>query len=266
MSTYTNSHPDTPFPPWDIPTDKEIMEIAKLIAKYTKFIDPTIVREIVNSNEQNRANWSSLLNSKNINPNLYLWENCSTTYPGIRRHAGTKETNNVKEQKRDEPLEGDALEIDDNDYPKQLWAYILTGKTFRKKGPKGYQMAHLADHKVYKNRCKDELITKIDQPEKAYFGLFTAPTNTVYIPASLLRPTDFSYSLRLLLLHKARKLYGDFCNILPPAYELPVSPNEWHPDNFEWCSTVGNLSAVSTFLEQRKAKIDQMFQSINSKN
>ena len=260
-SSVHNSLP-TPFPSWDLPTENELLEIAKLIAKYSRFIHPNIIEEIVKNNEHNRQKWQSYLTDQDINPDLYLWENCSTTYPGIRRHAGTDEIRNVKKQKRDQPLNGEALEIDDNDYPKQLWSFILTGKKFGKKGPTGYQLAHLADHKVYKNRCQKEFTVKVNNPEKAYFGLFTSATNTVYLPASLLRPTDFCRSLRLLLLQKAKSLYGKFCNLLPPAYELPESLPEWVPENFEWSKPVGNLTAVSTFLQQRQEKMDSILKKI----
>ena len=35
------------------------------------------------------------------------------------------------------------LSLDDNDYPKHLWSFVFTGRPFRKRGPAGYQLAHL---------------------------------------------------------------------------------------------------------------------------
>jgi len=157
---------------------------------------------------------------------------------------------------------GEAVEIDDNDYPKEIWSFILSGNKFRKKGPTGYELAHLADHKEHNNRCAKEFVVKDIKHSITYFGLFTCPTNTVYIPSALLRPTDFSISLRLLLLRRSNQLYGRFCKILPPAYDLPeLHKPEWDINKFEWADPVGDVSNVDSFLLYRQGKLDKMLRT-----
>lgn len=252
----------TPFPEWPRPSSDELILIAELIAKYTKFLNPEIVQKVVESNEKQNANWCNLLKIKKINHELYLWEKCATAFPGVRRHIGQKEIHNVKNQKRHIPLLGEAVEIDDNDYPKEIWSFILSGNKFRKKGPTGYELAHLADHKEHNNRCAKEFVVKDIKHSITYFGLFTCPTNTVYIPSALLRPTDFSISLRLLLLRRSNQLYGRFCKILPPAYDLPeLHKPEWDINKFEWADPVGDVSNVDSFLLYRQGKLDKMLRT-----
>ena len=90
------------------------------------------------------------------------------------------------------------LSLDDNDYPKHLWSFVFTGKPFRKRGPDGYQLAHLFDHKEYGNRWCDELDAPpgVGEPVLPY-GLFTSVANSVYAPGAFLRPTDLSPRLRV---------------------------------------------------------------------
>ena len=113
------------------------------------------------------------------------------------------------------------LALDDNDYPKHLWAFAFTGKPFRKRGPNGYQLAHLYDHKEHGNRWREELDIPpgAKEPEPPY-GLFTSAANAAYVPDAFLRPTDFSpkaaesdpetgaATLRQHMLHRAAALRG----------------------------------------------------------
>ena len=95
------------------------------------------------------------------------------------------------------------LALDDNDYPKHLWAFVFTGKPFRKQGPDGYQLAHLFDHKEHGNRWRGELDLPPDVEDPApLYGLFTSAATSVYAPGAFLRPTDFSPRLRTLLSHR----------------------------------------------------------------
>ena len=50
----------------------------------------------------------------------------------------------------------DAPALDDNDDPKQLWAFLFPGKKFPKHGPAGYSLAHLAPHKGHDLEKRDE--------------------------------------------------------------------------------------------------------------
>jgi hypothetical protein len=205
--------------------------------------------------------WRDLLSSHKINPNLYLWEKSPCCFPGIRRNAGKKEIAYFKKQiemnKNEIP---NALDLDDNDYPKQIWSFIFEGKRFGKSGPDGYSLAHLLDHKEKKNRMKNELeFSDEDNYSEAYFGLYTCPTNTVYIPNSLIKPTDFNVTLRKLLFQKAESLYKDFCNILPPSIRIPNQENDkWSIENFQWGDCVGTLGNIDDFLNYRGNKMEEL--------
>ena len=117
-----------------------------------------------------------------------------------------------------------ALALDDNDYPKQIWSFLFRGKKFSKFGPEGYSLAHLADHKEYNNRfAQDFEVAELESRNRFLYGLYTCPTNTVYIPSSLIKPTDFAGTIRGLLMRRAEDLYGGFCNLLPDFLRIPKS-------------------------------------------
>ena len=150
----------------------------------------------------------------------------------------------------------DALRLDDNSFPKHIWSFIFRGKVFQNFGPDGYSLAHLADHKEYKNRRDEEFESFGITPEKLY-GLYSCASNTVFTPTNLLRLTDFNAEARLLLLQRAQSLYGAFCNLLPPAFKLKAQVStEWHLDKFDWADPVGEEASLDEFFSFRSETIN----------
>jgi hypothetical protein len=249
------------WPIWEHPSDDELYEIIKLSARYIKFLNPDIIREIVIDNQKHQSEWSQLLIDNNVNPKIYLWENSPCAFPGVRRYAGSKEIAYFRkhtELSNDEII--GALKLDDNDFPKQIWSFIFRGNKFQKNGPDNYSLAHLADHKEYKNRLSQEFLVNSTNQSHELYGLFTCPTNTAYIPSSLLRPTDFSPAIRKLLICKSHALYGHFCNILPPWIKLiSCSTDKWDHTHFQWADPVGNIDNIKLFLDFRNETMKSMF-------
>lgn len=241
------------WPVWGHPSDEELYEVIKLTAKYIKFLSPDIVHEIVQDNLTHLSEWTEQLENKGIPSQIYLWEMSPCAFPGVRRYSGSKEIAFFR--KHTELSENDikyAVKLDDNDYPKQVWSFIFRKNKFQKYGPKNYALAHLADHKEINNRLFSEFDVGSNAKQHKLFGLFTCPTNTAYIPTSLLRPTDFSPAIRSLLISKAHNLYGDFCNILPPWLNLKEEVKElWEHKDFQWAEPVGDKKNIELFLKYR---------------
>jgi len=245
------------WPAWKLPAEEEIYQLAQITTKYIRFLNPEIIKAITENNIEHCEEWRNLLSINNINPDLYLWHLSPCSFPGVRRYAG-KERRNFRKQKN---KISNALKLDDNDFPKEIWSFIFTGKEFRKIGPNDYSLAHLFDHKEYKNRMKEELEfhNEDNNPEPPYFGLYTCPTNTVFIPNSLIKPTDFNLTLRRLLFQKAESLYKDYCNVLPPFIKIPKPENEkWNIEKFQWGECVGTLENVNAFLDYRNDIMKEM--------
>lgn len=249
---------DDAWPKWEIPDQATLLKMAKLVTPYVRFLLPAIIKIIVEDNEINRNTWASRLAQAGIEPGYYLWENCSCVFPAIRRYSGSAEIAYFRKQfsKRDLKIE-DALEIDDNSYPKQIWSFILRGKKFQNFGPQSYSLAHLADHKDYKNRKNEEFDLTEEAPGKVY-GLYTCASNSVYLPNNLIKPTDFNREIRLLLMHKAQDLYGGVCNLFPPSFKLKRTSSLWDIDNFDWAEPVGNIKFMPTFLEYRREVMGEL--------
>jgi hypothetical protein len=249
------------WPTWNSPDEADLLQLAKITTPYIRFLHPDLVRAIVEDNETHRVAWETRLGELGIDPTRYLWERSACAFPGVRRHAGSREIAiHRRSIKRIDRLKH-ALKIDDNHYPKMVWSYLLKGKPFQNQGPSDYSLAHLADHKEYKNRGQSEFdLQQGITVCPILFGLFTSVANTVYLPGCLMRPTDFNATLRNLILRRAHQLYGDFCNLLPPC--LTIRSNEskaWSLDAFHWCKPAGTMSHVSAFLNYRAQEMERLF-------
>jgi hypothetical protein len=152
-----------------------------------------------------------------------------------------------------------AIALDDNSYPKQIWSFVFRGKRFPNHGPVSYSLAHLIDHKNYKTRAGEEFDSLGKSQLPSHFGLYTSPTNTVYMPTGLMRPTDFSFPLRNLIQRKAEEIYGGLCNILPPHLSIRAGESDaWSLDSFDWCEPVGTPENLPAFLHYRKKRMEEL--------
>jgi len=257
------------WPNWPAPSDNDIFWLAKVTAPYVRFLHPDIVRLLVEDNERRRAVWAERLKDVGIDPKPYLWALGSCAFPGVRRYSGSAEIAAYRNKIENSHQPQNALRLDDNDFPKHLWSFTFRGRQFQKQGPFGYSLAHLADHKIYKNRERDEfdgIGGEVEAlAERANFGLYTAASNTVFIPNGLIRPTDFASPLRNLLLRRAAHLYGEFCNLLPPPFATKPAPSDqWELPEFDWPQPVGTTAHMAEFLDYRRKQIDLMFSLFSS--
>ena len=249
------------WPVWPQPNDEDLLDLARAMVPFVRFLDPGIVDEVAKDNRRMGAEWSDRLDALGIDHAIYLWEGSACAFPGVRRHAGSKEIAVFRGQAGSDEPPSQCLALDDNNYPKHLWAFVFTGKPFRKKGPAGYQLAHLFDHKEHGNRWRDELDLppEMDEPPPLY-GLFTSAANSVYVPGAFLRPTDFSLRLRSLVQRRALQLYDDICCIVPPPLAAkPCENPNWALDNFRWSAPVGGMDHVPGFLKFRRERMGELF-------
>ena len=252
--------PGAHWPVWPQPNDKDLLTLARAMAPFVRFLDPGMVSAVAEDNRRLGAEWSSRLEALGIDPAIYLWEGSPCSFPGVRRYAGSTEIAVFRQRAEPDEAPSQCLALDDNDYPKHLWAFVFTGKPFRKQGPVGYQLAHLFDHQEHGNRWRDELDLPPDADEPApLYGLFTSAANSVYAPGAFLRPTDSSPKLRSLIQRRALQLYGNICRVVPPPLAVkPCEDPNWALDNFPWSAPVGGMDRVSVFLKFRRESMDKL--------
>ena len=247
---------DMGWPTWELPSSNTILKLLKTITPYIRFLHPSIVEAVVQDNEVHRSFWCKKLLEHKINPDFYLWEKSSCAFPGIRRYSGNKEIAFYRKQIDQKDFQiTEALRLDDNSFPKHIWSFLFRGKPFQNRGPQGYSLAHLADHKEYKNRIYDEFNSDSDQYLK-FYGLYTSVSNTIYIPNTLLKPTDFNSDIRIILLNKAQDLYGNVCNIIHPSFN--IKPSIWSIHDFDWAEPVGDITHIKKFLDFRHRIIESL--------
>jgi hypothetical protein len=252
------------WPEWQSPGNEELLQLAKITIPYIRFLHPDIVRDIVKDNEYRHEEWSDRLKKHGIDPALYLWQHSPCAFPGVRRYAGATEIAIYRGRMEATARPESAIKLDDNDYPKHIWSFVFLGTPFRKSGPSGYSLAHLVDHKHYKNRGQEELkhVGVDEVPAQTLFGLYTSVTNTVYMPNGLIRPTDFSFSLRNLIQRRADEIYGGFCKLLPPHLSIRTGESDaWSLGSFDWCEPVGTLEHVPAFLQYRNKQMEMLFEA-----
>jgi len=247
---------------WPQPNDEQVLKLARALAPFVRFLNPEIVGAVAEDNRRLGAEWRTRLEGLDINPAIYLWEGSPCSFPGVRRYAGQIERVVFQQRANSDEVLPQCLDLDDNDYPRHLWAFVFTGTGFRKKGPIGYELAHLFDHKEHGNRWRHELDLPPDAEEPApLFGLFTSAANSVYTPAAFVRPTDHSPKLRNLLQRRALQLYGRICRIVPPPLAVkPCEDTKWALDNFQWSEPVGDMGRLPDFLVFRRQQMVRLLE------
>ncbi|GEM_PF-1170177 len=252
--------PGADWPVWPPPSDEDLCELARAMIPFVRFLDPGIVYAVAEDNRRMRSDWSSRLEALGIDSAIYLWEGSPCIFPGVRRYAGSTEIAVFRRRATADEVPPQCLALDDNDYPKHLWAFAFTGKPFRKRGPEGYQLAHLLDHKEHGNRWREELDIPPDAKRPVLpYGLFTNAANSAYVPGAFLRPTDFSPKLRSLIQRRALQLYCNICRIVPPPLSVrPCEDQNWSLDNFRWSAPVGGMDNVPDFLEFRRERLAEL--------
>jgi len=119
------------WPNWPQPTEQETLALAKVVTRYVRFLHPDIIAAVVTNNELYRTDWSAKLTALDIDATSYLWPGSACTFPGIRRYAGAAEIKEFRSGNRPRPKQ--ALDIDDNDYPKHIWSFVCrrpSGRAF----------------------------------------------------------------------------------------------------------------------------------------
>ncbi len=235
---------------WTNISSEDEKTIAKLIFKHTKLIDPRIVEILVKNNNKKKNYFEDLLSKNKIKPEIYLWENSPVLFPGIRRHVGQSEINKFKKDRNSKGR--NALRLDDNSFPKMIWAFLMTGNKFTvANSPKGHSLAHLIDHKDYRHKRNFDIVNyKIKRFQNSYASMFTSVTNTIFINNSLMKPTDFNGKIRMQLLQLINSTYSDVCDLLPYNDKLIID-FKWDIENLVKPNYVGDINQIDTFLKYR---------------
>jgi hypothetical protein len=252
---YYKTSVKTKWPLWEVPNNDILHETMKTIVPFIRFLDPRIVEKVA---KQDIGKLINRMQESGIDTSLYYWEKAPVAFPGVRRYVGRKEKRGcvllakVKEEQ--------AIYIDDNSYPKHIWAYVFTNSKFANLGPNNYELMHLFSHKKDANtKQKMELSSEDSEDIGVISGFFTSIAGTAYIPRNFVKITDFCLKARKLLHLKAWELYSSVCNILPPGIILEKEEDDWSLSDFpNWANTVGDVENVDAFLKFRIQELEKL--------
>ncbi|AZZ37456.1 hypothetical protein CIK05_11850 [Bdellovibrio sp. qaytius] len=254
----------TDWPTWDQPDDKQMHEALKGITPFIQFIHPNVIEQVVAHNSK-IANLVTQMADQGIPVDRYFWDQSPCLFPGIRRFVG--QSDDIYKRKvvpASGRAEFQAIYIDDNSYPKELWSYICRGTKFQKKNPEGYEFAHFFIHKAESEIGIQHELLGAEKYNSTISGFFTSAAGSAYIPKSLARVTDLNLKARKLIQLKCVEIYGSVCKVLPPGVELKIESDDWKTADFEWAKFTGESvdSRVQDFLRFRESELERLVLSM----
>ena len=205
---------------WQSMADARLFEFAQAMTPSVQFLEPGIVRAVAEDNRALRADWSCRLEALGIEPAMYLWDGSPCAFPGVRRFTGATEFAVFRQRATAPEMAWQCLALDENDYVRELWSFVFTGKPFDGRDPHGYRLAHLFDRKEHAYNSFDlDILAGADELRPPY-GLVTSPASSAYLPTGYVSRTDSAPRLRNLLQRRALQLYGDMCRMVPPPLRV----------------------------------------------
>jgi hypothetical protein len=247
---------------WNNPSDTDLLTLAKVITKYLRFFDPAIVQAVASDNRARAKRWRARLEQRGVDLRLYLWEGSACCFPGVRRYRGAAEKDFFLNKENAPPQTfPDALDLDFNDYPKELCANLLGDRI---EGIANYSLMHI----LSPSEINDQFwVEAEDSPlrEKGIYGLFTNPGNTIYAPNSMINTISKNKKLRGVLAERQLRLYH-VCNLVPEGVRIRTKRQErgaeWHIDRFEWAPCFGAEASLKRFLTYRRIKMERLFDRV----
>jgi hypothetical protein len=243
--------------------DKDLMKMARVVTKYTRFLDPAIVAAVSDDNRRYADDWSARLSAQGVDPRLYLWGGSACCIPGVRRYVDAEKG----AWKRGRTVFKDALALDSNEYPRWIWATLLPERAAELEA-QDYIIFHPLNHRVINAQVQASLEVNTYLQGRGLYGLFTSAANLVYAPNVLIALMNSNHWLRTLLLERQAELYGAVSAILPPQVRVRRSEGEWNLRAFEWapCEGAGGAGDASgvasvrmqSFLAARRVKVDEL--------
>ena len=111
--------------------------------------------------------------------------------------------------------EADSTILNDNTYPRHIWAYVCEGRGYAggakgfysRSGLDSFELAHIFSHKVDERILERKAFKTCNASIKPY-ALFSSASNVVLIPKWLPKPTDKSDLLKLVFYKRHLELYG----------------------------------------------------------
>jgi hypothetical protein len=101
--------------------------------------------------------------------------------------------------------------------------------------------------------------------EKALYGLFTNPGNTIYAPNCMINTISTNKKLRGVLAERQLRLYHRSA-LAPEGVRIRTKREErgeeWHVDRFEWAPCFGTGVSLKRFLAYRRIKMEGLFERV----
>ena len=239
--------------------EEEQKNIALALARVSHHVHPKIVERIrvLNSEYRDSGRLAEIL-PEGLNLDAWLYKGSAAVFPGVRRFVGKVKK---KELLRFVPKKGAV--IDDNRFPRNLWAFLTVGEPYngpnwKSSGLSEFELAHIFAHKP-KQRGLEEQVFKSFDKTASPFGLFTCAGNVVLIPKGFAKPTDGLAAVRVAFFKRYIDLYLE--GNLPGLRDLDEEAvPEWY-DELEWNEPIlppdweENVKNLIEFRHEKLAKL-----------
>jgi hypothetical protein len=179
-------------------------DIARMLADVSYFMHREVVKYIQSKNIEQYEIFDNLFKGK-ININDYLYQNSACVFPGTRRYTSKEKVTRKYSDLR-------KAIIDDNVFPRYIWCFLVLGKSYsganwKKNNLAEFELAHIFAHKETETDLEKMYFDTFE--DKKPFGSFSCACNTLLIPKGMVRPTDNSQIIKVILFKRYIDLYGE---------------------------------------------------------
>ena len=232
-------------------------DICSVLSQLCFHTHPKIIGQIQEVNRVERHYFEDLFGDR-IDVSEYLFDGSACVFPGVKRYVSGRG------KKRSYNPEYQAI-IDDNAFPRHIWCFLESGKTYngpnwKKTGLAEFELAHIFSHKKSELEFESKFFHRV-QADLVPHGDFSCACNVILLPKGTVRPTDNSKSIKAVFYKRYIDLYGEFPlggrsgfreDMVPPWYNNliwnePYLTNEWE-------------AHTNKLMEYRRKRVTQIMQ------
>lgn len=198
-------------------------EICSILAQLAYHVHPAIVERIKTGNIAEYDYFSTLFRDK-IDVSNYLFDGSACVFPGVRRYvAGQGRRRSYNPSYR-------AI-IDDNVFPRYIWSFLLSGRTYsgptwKDTGLGEFELAHVFTHKESEIEFEKDFFDSMQSDLRPHSD-FTCACNVVLLPKGTVRPTDNSPAIKAAFYMRYIELYGEDTLIGRSGFRKSLVP-DWY--------------------------------------
>lgn len=254
----SSAKPDRPTPVFVNRMRDVEQALAVLLARVAHFMHRDVVEAVRKGNESYAADFAEYA-PEEVCGGHYLYASSDCGFPGVHRQSGQSRS----PQDRRRYVSSACAILDDNVFPRHIWAFLASGNAYSGAGWKAsgldtFELAHLFPHKPEESGTINTIWPSFEVNHLA-MSLFTSVSSVILVPKGLAKPTDVRGPLLACFYQRYLELYGG--PPLPHVRGDGLDVPGWYPA-LEWQAPIlpqGWATRVANFLDYRHRRLRAIF-------